>query len=150
MRTYSIQLFFSPKIIVTHNVKNLKIPQWIYNYFCYLRNIYSYRDHLAFDRSLARNDSVYTWDRFRINEQTCQVDTLVWFSWYMAVIARWGMARWNSNEVSLTMGDGRRAKSAKSFEQSRFTVILYTPVPRVLERRDFCTMPMYFTTHQSN
>lgn len=60
----------------------------------------SRRDHLTFDGSLARQ---YTWDRFRINEQTCQVDTLAWFSWYMAVIARWGMASWNSSEVSLTM-----------------------------------------------
>lgn len=83
---------------------------------------------LAFDRSLARQ---CTWDRFRINEETCQVDTLVWFSWYIAVIARWGMARWNSNEVSLTMHlrDGAvDAQRAQSHSNNLALLFSFTPV----------------------
>lgn len=84
------------------------------------------RGHSVFDKSPVRG---CTRDHFRINERTRQVDTLdAVFVIYGGDCARWGMARWNSSEVSLTMhhdGAVRRAKSAKSFEQSSLTVILY-------------------------
>lgn len=110
------------------------------------------RGHLAFDRSLARQ---CTWDRFRINEQTCQVDTLVWFSWYMAVIARWGMSALKFQRSFVndapTMESGRRAKSAKSFEQSRFTVILYTLSSALARSREtWFHDAVYFTTHHAS